>query len=147
MMYQNISMDAVTRYGADVLHRTNFKWKPTISEVLGNIAERFIAKYPSNIEREYFDGFNDMLSEVKEIYIKSTQDDDLIDFGELVDDNFSGIDYIVEQGIKLSVLEKGYNVEETATPELMVKIVESLIDETDKEAIKKLYEYKETIRA
>ena len=147
MMYQNIAMDAVTRYGADVLHRTNFKWKPTISEVLGNIAERFIAKYPSNIEREYFDGFNDMLSEVKEIYIKSTQDDDLINFGELVDDNFSGIDYIVEQGIKLSVLEKGYNVEDTATPELMVKIVESIIDETDKETVKKLNEYKETIRA
>ena len=147
MMYQNISMDAVTRYGADVLQRTNFNWKPTISEVLGNIAERFIAKYPSNIEREYFDGFNDMLSEVKEIYIKSTQDDDLIDFGELVDDNFSGIDYIVEQGIKLSVLEKGYNVEDTATPELMVKIVESLIDETDNEAVKKLNEYKEIIRA
>ena len=147
MMYQNITMDAVTRYGADVLHRTNFKWKPTINEVLGNIAEKFIAKYPNNIEREYFDGFNDMLSEVKEIYIKSTQDDDLIDFGELVDDNFSGIDYIVEQGIKLSVLEKGYNVEDTATPELMVKIVESLIDETDKEAVKKLNEYKETIRA
>ena len=140
-------MDAVTRYGADVLQRTNFNWKPTISEVLGNIAERFIAKYPSNIEREYFDGFNDMLSEVKEIYIKSTQDDDLIDFGELVDDNFSGIDYIVEQGIKLSVLEKGYNVEDTATPELMVKIVESLIDETDNEAVKKLNEYKEIIRA
>ena len=32
-------MDAVTRFGTDVLHRTNFKWKPTISEVLGNIAE------------------------------------------------------------------------------------------------------------
>ena len=147
MMYQNISMDAVTRYGADVLKRTNFNWKPTISEVLGNIAEKFLAKDPNNIEREYFDGFNDMLSEVKEIYIKSTQDDDLIDFGKLVDDNFSGIDYIVEQGIKLSVLEKGYNVEDTATPELMVKIVESLIDETDKEAVKKLNEYKETIRA
>lgn len=147
MMYQNISMDAVTRYGADVLHRTNFKWKPTISEVLGNIAEKFIAKYPNNIERDYFDGFNEMLNEVKEIYIKSTGDDELIDFGKLVDDNFSGIDYIVEQGIKLSVLEKGYNVEDTATPELMVKIVESLIDETDKEAVKKLNEYKETIRA
>ena len=39
MMYQNIAMDAVTRFGTDVLHRTNFKWKPTISEVLGNIAE------------------------------------------------------------------------------------------------------------
>lgn len=147
MMYQNITMDAVTRYGADVLQRTNFNWKPAISEVLGNIAEKFIAKYPNNIEREYFDGFNDMLNEIKEIYIKSTLDDDLIDFGELVDDNFSGIDYIVEQGIKLSVLEKGYNVEDTATPELMVKIVESLIDETDKEAVKKLNEYKETIRA
>lgn len=147
MMYQNITMDAVTRFGTDVLHRTNIKWKPTISEVLGNIAEKFIAKYPNNIEREYFDGFNDMLNEIKEIYIKSTLDDDLIDFGTLVDDNFSGIDYIVEQGIKLSVLEKGYNVEDTATPELMVKIVESLIDETDKEAVKKLNEYKETIRA
>lgn len=147
MMYQNITMDAVTRYGADVLQRTNFNWKPAISEVLGNISEKFIAKYPNNIEREYFDGFNDMLNEIKEIYIKSTLDDDLIDFGELVDDNFSGIDYIVEQGIKLSVLEKGYNVEDTATPELMVKIVESLIDETNKEAVKKLNEYKETIRA
>lgn len=147
MMYQNITMDAVTRFGTDVLHRTNFDWKPKISEVLGNIAEKFIAKYPNNIERDYFDGFNEMLNEVKEIYIKSTGDDDLIDFGELVDDNFSGIDYIVEQGIKLSVLEKGYNVEDTATPELMVKIVESLIDETDKEAVKKLNEYKETIRA
>lgn len=140
-------MDAVTRYGADVLQRTNFNWKPAISEVLGNISEKFIAKYPNNIEREYFDGFNDMLNEIKEIYIKSTLDDDLIDFGKLVDDNFSGIDYIVEQGIKLSVLEKGYNVEDTATPELMVKIVESLIDETNKEAVKKLNEYKETIRA
>lgn len=140
-------MDAVTKYGADVLQRTNFNWKPTISEVLGNISEKFIAKYPNNIEREYFDGFDDMLNEIKEIYIKSAGDDDLIDFGKLVDDNFSGIDYIVEQGIKLSVLEKGYNVEDTATPELMVKIVESLIDETDKEAVKKLNEYKETIRA
>lgn len=146
MMYQNITMDAMTGYGADVLHRTNFTWKPSISEVLGNISEKFIAKYPNNIEREYFDGFDDMLSEVKNLYKMSTGDEYLVDIGELIYEDFNGIDYIVEQGLKQAVKEKGYDTANRATPEIMAEIVKKLMDESDNEAVRKLNEFKETIK-